>query len=171
MKLTGRKIQIWRQRLNIKQADLADYVCIPQTSLQRIENKQYVPDTEEILGFLNVAMAYFDKTPIADIVVDAVKRNVSTHGFVAGLQTLTDTDTTTEFYAAKIRQAKSHMRIADSLRFRKNALAGEKLYTLLFDKGRDMELWGNAFTIAAHYEKYYGDRKVVRIVHAEEATA
>lgn len=171
MKLTGRKIQIWRQRLNIKQGDLADYVCISKTDLQRIENQQFVADTEEILGFLNKTMHYFDKTPMADIVVDAVKRNVSTHGFVAGLQTLTDTDTTTDFYVAKIRQAKAHMRIADSLRFRKNALAGEKLFTLLFDKGRDMELWGNPFTIAAHYDKYYGDRKVVRIDKTEEVTA
>jgi transcriptional regulator with XRE-family HTH domain len=171
MKLTGRKIQIWRQRLNIKQTDLADYVGIPQTDLQRIENKQHVEHTDEILTLLCAAMTYFDRTSMADIVVDAVKRNVSTHGFVAGLQTLTDTDTTTEFYVTKIRQAKSHMRIADTLRFRKNALAGEKRYTLLFDKGRDMELWGNAFTIAAHYEKYYGDRKVVRIISTEVAPA
>lgn len=171
MKLTGRKIQIWRQRLNIKQADLADYVGIPQTDLQRIENKQHVEHTDEILTLLCAAMTYFDKTPMADIVVDAVKRNDSTHGFVAGLQTLTDTDTTTDFYVAKIRQAKAHMRIADSLRFRKNALAGEKRYTLLFDKGRNMDLWGSLFTIADHYSKYYGDRKVVGYEINEVETA
>lgn len=171
MKLTGRKIQIWRQRLSIKQADLAEYLCIPQTDLHRIENKQYVPDTEEILGLANVALQYFDRTSIADIVADAVRRNVSTHGCIACLQTLTAVDTTADFYRAKVRQALAHMRIADSLRFVKNALVGEKLYTLFFDTGRNLQLWGNRFTIARHYEKYYNARKVMRIVLTEDIAA
>lgn len=169
MKLTGRKIQIWRKRLVIGQADLAAYVCITKQQLQLIENQQYVPDRDEIIGFLNTALHYFEKTPMQDIVVDAARRNTSTHGFIAGLQTLTDTDTTTDFYQAKKEQALAHMRIADGLRFIKGPLPEEKLCTVYFDKGRNLELWGRPLSILRHVAMYYPDRQAMQLVLNEAA--
>jgi transcriptional regulator with XRE-family HTH domain len=169
MKLTGRKIQVWRKRLNIKQADLAAYVCITKQQLQLIENQQRVPDRDEIIGFLNTALLYFEKTSMQDIVVDAARRNTCTHGFIAGLQTLTDTDTTTDFYRAKKEQAMAHMRIADSLRFYKGPLPEEKLCTVYFDSGRNLDIWGRPFSIMRHVAKFYPERKAMQLVLNNEA--
>lgn len=169
MKLSGRKIQVWRKRLAIGQADLAAYVCITKQQLQLLENQQYVPHKNELLEFLSKALAYFDHTPMNDIVVDAAKRNTSTHGFIAGLQTLTDTDTTTDFYQAKKEQALAHMRIADGLRFVKGPLPGEKLCTVYFDRGRNLELWGRPLSIMRHVATFYPDRQAMQLVLNEAA--
>lgn len=163
MKLNGRKIQIWRQRLNIKQTDLAAYACITQRQLQQIENKQYVPESDDLCEIINAALTYFGKATVHDVTIDATRRNVSTHGYIAGLQALTATDTTQDFYRAKVEQAMAHMRIADSLRFRKGALPGEKLFTVQFTKGRPMDIWGTAFRIKTHVETFYADRQIVSV--------
>ena len=157
----GRKIQQWRQRLKIKQSDLAALLCVPTPILQAIENRKPVADSEFLQEAALKALKEFEHQPIYDLAVSARRFMHNTSGLIAGLQTMTDHDTTTDFYRAKIEQARARVRIVDGLKFVKGPLAHESLYKVKFERGRHLDIYGRLHKLAEHVGQYYDRHPVI----------
>jgi len=162
----GRKIQQWRQRLRIKQSDLAHLLCIPTQVLQAIENRKPVADSEFLQDAALKALREFEHTPIYDLAINARRLMHNTTGFIAGLQTVTDADTTIDFYRAKVEQAKARVRIVDGLKFVKGPLANESLFKVKFERGRHLDIYGRHFKLAEHVSQHYNRHPVITEVVA-----
>lgn len=154
--LNGRKLQKWRRRLNIKQSDLAAYICCELPQLQRLENMQYLPRTSQLRELVVKALSYFEQGTIFDLRADAFKRHNSVEGCTAMVQVMTTASTTDDFWQAKKNQALANMRIVDSLRFVKGALPNEKLFVVEFQTGNSLRVYGNLLRIVTHVHTFYG---------------
>lgn len=171
MKLNGRKLQKWRTRLGIKQLDMAHWLCVDQRELQRVENHQLVPNANYIRGLLQDALTYFQDTPIHDLHVDAVKRNLNTKGCTAMVQVMTKVETTTDpFWIRENERARALMRIVDSLRFEKGGLPNETLLLVKFEEGSHLQIVANPMRVVQHVETYYVQgRRVVSVERKADA--
>nr|DAF93633.1 MAG TPA: repressor protein CI [Myoviridae sp. ctshb19] len=157
----GRKMQQWRRRLKIKQSDLARLMCIDTDVLQALENRKRVPEAKYLYGLAFTVLNEFGSRPIHDLAVEAARLMHNTKGFIAGLQTMTDADTTTDFYRAKIEQARARVRIIDGLKFVRGPLEGETLFKVKFERGRHLELYSRAHKIRGHVQTYYDRHPVI----------
>uniref|UniRef100_A0AB39CEN0 Transcriptional regulator n=1 Tax=Pseudomonas phage HRDY3 TaxID=3236930 RepID=A0AB39CEN0_9VIRU len=170
MKLDGRKLQKWRMRLGIKQLDLAQYLCIDQRDLNRIENRMPVPRAWELREHIQEALTHLQDTPLYDLHVEAVRMAKNTEGFLAVMQVMTKHDTTTGFYVDKREQARAFVRIVDALRFEKGALPHETLLLVKFEKGPHLQIYANPMRVVQHVETFYVQgRKVASVERRIEA--
>lgn len=170
MKLDGRKLQKWRMRLGIKQLDLAQYLCLDQRDLNKIENRMPVPRAWEVREHIQTALTYFQDTPLYDLHVDSARMAKNTEGFLATLQVTTKHDTTADFYVDKREQARAFVRIVDALRFEKGGLPHESLLLIKFNEGRHLRIIANPLRVMQHVEKFYVQgRQIVSVERQIEA--